>query len=217
MIPRPAVSVFPFSLPNNANPQIATCTAPNVPVKIVASNNNRSSFSIGNANPNFDLFFSIGVPTVVGVAGGQVMPIGLPVTPGAGNFTFLCVFTLTQDIYIWYANGVAEFTGEFGVSAPNELTVQSFSTLGGTIGLGMLVTGAGVPPNTFIVANGTGIGGLGTYYVSTNPGVVGPALMQGSIFPIPVFAYEMSPALEIGTMAPGWDATQFWAHPQPGF
>lgn len=194
----PQFSVYPYSMPNHAAPFQQVLLAPNKPVLLVPANPARSSFSLA-ANTDVDIFFSIGAPSVF-----QGNPIGLPLTPVVGEFTFLCVFTLLEEIYVWAENGTAAFNGSF--AAPNVLTVNSFGNAGGAILLGSTISGAGVPANTVVTAFGTGTGGTGTYYVSTNPGVIAAENMTGTIFPLPVFAYEMTPALQSGEMENGFQA-----------
>lgn len=193
---QPQFSVYPWSMPNKASPWLIYLQAPNVPVRLVPANNHRSSFTIG-ANLEFDVFFSIGFPTLQNGA-----PIGVPVPPDIGNFTFLCVFTLLEDIWVWASNGTAAFNGQI---AGNVLTVNSFGTLGGELLQGMTIAGPGVPANTSIVAYGTGTGGTGTYYLSTSS-TVAAENMTATAFPMPIFAYEMTPSLQSGDMEPGYEA-----------
>ena len=90
----------------------------------------------------------------------------------------------------------------------NVLTVTSYSPSGSNLPIteGMLITGTGVPANTYIVDYGTGAGGTGTYQISTNVGQISvatssmygyPANVQqdsaGVINPINVYSFAINP------------------------
>lgn len=64
-------------------------------------------------------------------------------------------------------NSAASFTASF---ATNVMTVSAVAS--GTLGIGQLVTGAGVPANTYIASFGSGVGGTGTYNLTTTPGTI---------------------------------------------
>jgi len=177
-------------MPNAATPWLIFLTAPNTPLRLIPANQRRSSFTL-SSNIAYDIYFSLGAPTI---ANG--MPIGIPISPGQGNFTFLAVSTLLSDIWVWATNGNASFNGAI---AGNQLTVNSFGVAGGVMGLGQLIAGPGVPANTYIVAYGTGDTGIGTYYLSTSS-TVAAENMTATIFPLAVFGYEMIPALDAGEM-----------------
>lgn len=67
----------------------------------------------------------------------------------------------------YYANvstvGACIFTGSI-----SETTLTVTSVLSGVLGAGSLITGSSIAANTFITANGTGTGGVGTYTVSAS-------------------------------------------------
>lgn len=65
------------------------------------------------------------------------------------------------------ANSAASFTASF---ATNVMTVTAVAS--GTLGIGQLVTGATVPASTYISSFGTGVGGNGTYNLTTTPGTI---------------------------------------------
>lgn len=64
---------------------------------------------------------------------------------------------------------IATFTGNASF-ATNVMTVTSVTA--GAVKVGQLVTGAGVPANTYVASLGTGVGGLGTYNLTTAPGTI---------------------------------------------
>lgn len=64
---------------------------------------------------------------------------------------------------------IATFTGQASF-ATNVMTVTSVTT--GTLKVGQIVTGAGIPAFTYIASFGTGTGGAGTYNLTTSPGTI---------------------------------------------
>lgn len=63
---------------------------------------------------------------------------------------------------------VTNFTASIapgGASTPDVLTVSAITS--GTLGVGSLISGVGIPPGTYIDSLGTGLGGTGTYNLST--------------------------------------------------
>ena len=62
--------------------------------------------------------------------------------------------------------------------ATNVLTVTAVSS--GTLAVGQAIQGAGIPPGTYISALGTGIGGTGTYNLSTTPGTISSESMTSN-------------------------------------
>lgn len=75
---------------------------------------------------------------------------------------------------------IVSFTASFATSV---MTVTVAPTTG-TLGIGSLITSAGVQPGTTIISLGTGTGGTGTYNLSTSPGTIGAqaATASGSSF-----------------------------------
>jgi hypothetical protein len=70
------------------------------------------------------------------------------------------------------------------------LTVISIAT--GTIGVGCVISGSGIPAGTTITAFGTGTGGVGTYTISQT--AIATALsMMGTITPITIGLYYQRP------------------------
>ena len=63
----------------------------------------------------------------------------------------------------WAVTGVTSFTGTI-TGASNRLTVSAISV--GSIAIGELITGPGVPADTRVLSFATGTGGVGTYIVS---------------------------------------------------
>lgn len=101
-------------------------------------------------------------------------------------------------------SGVAPANATFTAAMVNDvLTVSSWS--GTPITEGMLIVGTNIPPNTFVVDYGTGVGGDGTYQVTANVGsttisgisAVGiPANVQQDphgLNPINVYSFAISP------------------------
>ena len=65
------------------------------------------------------------------------------------------------------ANSAASFTASFATTVMTVTAVAS-----GTLGIGQLVTGTSVPGLSYIISFGTGVGGVGTYNLSTTPGTI---------------------------------------------
>lgn len=70
----------------------------------------------------------------------------------------------------------ASFTGAMSTTT---LTVSAITS--GQLGIGSLVTGAGVLPGTYITALGTGLGGTGTYTINNSQTVSSEAMTANSI------------------------------------
>jgi hypothetical protein len=70
------------------------------------------------------------------------------------------------------------------------LTVSSINT--GTLGIGCVVTGVGVPVGTTIASFGTGSGGVGTYTLN-QPAIIAEELMTGTVTPITIVLYYQRP------------------------
>lgn len=87
--------------------------------------------------------------------------------PGPANIGDL----VTYDTTTGELNSIApstNFTGSVaagGASTPDVLTVSAITS--GRLGIGSLIDGTGVPPGTYIDSLGTGLGGTGTYNLST--------------------------------------------------
>lgn len=64
---------------------------------------------------------------------------------------------------------IPNFVGQASF-ATNVMTVTAVTT--GTVKVGQLVVGAGLPANTYVASLGTGNGGAGTYNLTTTPGTV---------------------------------------------
>lgn len=66
-------------------------------------------------------------------------------------------------------------------TATNVLTVNSITSGGNNICVGMQVVGAGIAAGTYIQSVGTGTGGTGTYTLSTTPGTIAAESMTISL------------------------------------
>lgn len=66
-------------------------------------------------------------------------------------------------------SNIATFTGTASF-ATNVMTVTAVTT--GTVKVGQQVIGAGLPANTYVASFGTGVGGTGTYNLTTSPGTI---------------------------------------------
>ena len=99
------------------------------------------------------------------------------------------VFGANENVFTWIAGqrqyrvgnpimtllGLTPFTGVIGAAfqgqtATTVLTVNSMTS--GTLNVGDIVLGAGLPANTQIASFGTGSGGTGTYNLTTTPGTI---------------------------------------------
>lgn len=70
-----------------------------------------------------------------------------------------------------------------GSSSTTTLTVASITS--GQLQVGMLITGSGVAPGTYITALGSGLGGTGTYTISVSQSIAGSTAMTAPNIPAP--------------------------------
>ena len=126
-----------------------------------------------------------------GTVGPEAMTAGTyapasPISTLNGFSGFISGNTLT----VTSISNTATFTGSTtipqvsftGAIAGNVLTVTGTVTPSNSIEVGMkILTGAGVPANTYITANGTGTGSTGTYILN-NSASIGAEAMTGSAF-----------------------------------
>lgn len=74
-----------------------------------------------------------------------------------------------------------------GASTPDVMTVSAVSK--GKLAVGQQISGAGIPPGTYIISLGTGLGYTGTYNISTiNSLTVSSEAMTAPNVPAPAFA-----------------------------
>jgi len=78
------------------------------------------------------------------------------------------------------AGPVASAAGAQASFATNVMTVTVAPTDGTKFAVGQVITAAGVTPGTTIVSLGTGIGGTGTYNLSTTPGTIAAEAVSAS-------------------------------------
>ena len=110
-----------------------------------------------------------------------VVPAGFPVTlMNQGEFwaLFTAGATAGQKVYADPLTGLctANATGNSvtsvntgGIATTGVMTISAQAS--GTLAVGQVVTGPGVPPGTYIASLGTGTGGTGTYNVLPAPAV----------------------------------------------
>lgn len=67
--------------------------------------------------------------------------------------------------------------GPFAITASCSTSVLNVTATAGVLLVGQQITGAGIPAGTTIASLGTGIGGTGTYNLSTTPGTVTSSAM----------------------------------------
>lgn len=103
---------------------------------------------------------------------GELITMGqmLVTLVAAANIGDPVVYNTTTGALSAVAASVAA-TASF---ATNVMTVTG-SVAGSPIGVGSVVSFAGVPPGTFVTSLGTGTGAAGTYDLSTTPGTVASA------------------------------------------
>ena len=118
----------------------------------------------------------------------MIVPAGLPVTLyDRGDFWARCATSqanIGQKVFANLFTGAilagaagsfqtpqlgSNFAGQASF-ATNVMTVTSVTS--GVLAVGHLVSGAGIPPGTYITSLGTGTGGTGTYNLSTYPGTI---------------------------------------------
>ena len=90
------------------------------------------------------------------LSGSPVLPIGPPIS-----------FPSAAAVTAYFGNYNAVVTGNVTTNVLNVVSVTS-----GTLAVGQAILGASMPPNTYIASLGTGVGGAGTYNLSTTPGTV---------------------------------------------
>ncbi len=101
---------------------------------------------------------------------------------------------VTYDPLTGALNSIVPNAVFVGSSSTTTLTVASISA--GAIQVGMLITGTGVAPGTYITALGTGKGGTGTYTISVSQSIAGSTAITGVNAPAPAFSAT-------GSIAPG--------------
>lgn len=117
-----------------------------------------------------------------------IVPAGLPVTLydrgdfWARNFLGNAVYGQKVFANLYTGSILAAAAGSFPtpVVGTNFVGTASFATnvmtvtaaTSGTLAVGHLVSGAGIPPGTYIMSLGTGTGGTGTYNLTTYPGTI---------------------------------------------
>lgn len=79
--------------------------------------------------------------------------------------------------------GMSIFVNAFFTASISSSTMNVSAVSGGTLAIGMIVTGLNVPTNTVITALGTGTGGIGTYTISTSATISSRSMMAEFILP----------------------------------
>jgi hypothetical protein len=91
--------------------------------------------------------------------------VAVPRTSGGWTITGTSVAPVNTISFPTVPSGAAVVTAAL-TSASATMTVSAVTS--GTLALGQVVTGTGIPANTYISALGTGSGGNGTYTLSAN-------------------------------------------------
>lgn len=102
--------------------------------------------------------------------------------PGGANLGDL----VTYDPLTGALNSVTPQVEFVGSSSTTTLTVASVQK--GALAVGMLITGAGVAPGTYITALGTGLGNTGTYTINVSQSIAGSTAMKAASVPAPAFS-----------------------------
>lgn len=130
--------------------------------------------------------------------------VGATVNPNQVAFANLFDGTMTPGLpgsFPCYPSGsAAVFTGWISNAATPVLTVTAVTS--GTLGIGMLVTGTGVPANTRIASLGTGTGGTGTYNLST-PNALATFNVQASLSTTVMTVVSANGTLAVGQSITG--------------
>lgn len=133
----------------------------------------------GDLLPNSLLNDNTCADNIILVTGGASVPISF----GSSNFTTqMNNNTIARNRIVGAGKSNAGLItlvpqAAFAVTASIATNVLTVTASAGNVGVGQLVTGAGVPASTYIASLGTGTGGAGTYNLSTTPGTVASEAM----------------------------------------
>lgn len=122
------------------------------------------------------------------------MTVALPGPANIGDLVLFDIFTGALST----VGAVTTFAGSIASGTPDVLTV-TVNPFGGAIAVGQLISGAGIAPGTYIVSNGTGRGGIGTYNLSSTGQTVGTETMTAPTLP-PAAASFTASIVSNGTM-----------------
>lgn len=117
------------------------------------------------------------------------------INPGTLPCAWNIYIGATFNPILTWTDTLANFSGSLAAST-GVLTVSTI--LGGTLAVGQVLSGPGVPPGTSITSLGTGVGGLGTYNTNYTGSAVPTQSMQSGN-PIDLTGY--SPVMEIRPFA----------------
>lgn len=133
----------------------------------------------GDLIPNSLLNDNTCTDNTILVAGGASVPISF----GSSNFTTqMNNNTIARNRIVGAGKSNAGLItlvpqAAFAITASIATNVLTVTAFAGNVGVGQLITGAGVPSNTYISSLGTGTGGNGTYILSTTPGTIASEAM----------------------------------------
>lgn len=95
--------------------------------------------------------------------------------PGAANIGDRVLYDVFTGALSSIA-GTTGFTGSIASGTPDVLTVTAVAL--GYLAVGQVISGTGIAPGTYIVSNGTGRGGTGTYNLSSTGQTVSSEFMS---------------------------------------